>query len=298
MKLFKPFFLSNLDFDICLLQLNVTNNNKEQNNANALRYIRHAYEKYHPKMIVLPEYFNTLFGYEYAKQNAEVFPNGETFNLLSNIAKELKFYLVAGSMPERDNQNQNYFYNTTAVWGPNGNLITKYRKIHLTDFNNDHDKKFFESEFMKNGNNFATFDVDGFKFGLGIGYDLSFSEFATYYRNQGVDVMIYAANYPYRHGEMQWENLNKSRAIDNQFYVASVSQTRNYNDNFAYYGHSMLVDPMGRVMSRAGDDEGIVYGYFDFDQLKKYRNYYNKFYHQNKRNDFYDTIFKNTSYNH
>lgn len=256
-----------------------------------MQYIRHSYAKYHPKIIVLPEYFNTLFGHDYAANIAEVIPNGETCKLLSNIAKELNVYLVAGSMPERDNQNQDYLYNTSTVWGPNGNLITKYRKIHLTDFHSDTNQKFYESEFMKNGDNFTTFDIDGFKFGLGIGYDLSYNEFATHYRQQGVDVMIYAANYPYRLGEMQWENLNKSRAIDNQFYVASISQTRNYNNNLTYYGHTMLVDPMGRVVARTGDnDDGIVYGHIDFDLLKKWRNY-NKF-RLNKRRDFYETIFK------
>lgn len=230
-------------------------------------------------------------------KNAEVFPTGDTCVMFANIAKELKIYLVAGSMPERDANNKNFFYNTTTVWGPMGNLLTKYRKIHLSDFNTDHNGTLRESDFTKNGNQLAWFEIDGFKFGLGIGYDLSFSELANLYRKQGIDMMIYTANYPYRYGEMQWDHLNRSRAMDNQIYVAAVSQTRNFNDNYVWYGHTMLVDPKGRIMARAaGDDEDIVYGHLDFDNMKKWRNF-NKL-HDNKRYDLYDTIFKNTNTNY
>lgn len=159
--------------------------NKQQNLTNATHLIRNAVQKYSPKIVVLPEYFNTIFEKQYLLKNAEQLPSGETCTVLSNLAREYQIYLVGGSIPEYDGSNKNYIYNTTTVWGPNGNLLTKYRKIHLTDVDTDTDVQIRESDYVKAGNNLATFDVEGVKVGLGIGYDLSFNELANLYRNQG-----------------------------------------------------------------------------------------------------------------
>lgn len=80
------------------------------------------------KVVALPECFNSPYGTKYFGEYAEVIPTGETCQSLSNIAKELSIYLVGGTIPERD-PSDDKLYNTCTVWGPDGSLITKFRKV-------------------------------------------------------------------------------------------------------------------------------------------------------------------------
>lgn len=173
-----------------------------------------------------------------------------------------------------------------------------------TDFN------LRESDILKRGTTLTMFDVDGLKIGLGIGYDMSFGEMATLYRKNGVDMIIYPSAYPARLGLLHWDQLNRVRAIDNQLFVVGVSPARDDNSEVVYYGHSMVVDPKGRVLVRGGDKEEILYTdlgkhsfknsrilvitlsffYLDFNDVDRYRSQIQLFPH--KRTDVYDTVVK------
>lgn len=106
-----------------------TGMNKLENVRNACNRIRETIEKHKPKVIVLPECFNAPYGTKYFNDYAESIPDGDTCKSLSDIAKELKVFLVGGSIPERDN-NDNKLYNTCTIWNPSGDLIAKYRKVN------------------------------------------------------------------------------------------------------------------------------------------------------------------------
>lgn len=242
------------------MQMHVTEN-KHQNIENAIRLIRTAVKRHNPKLVVLPEMFNTMYGKQYFEDFAETIPNGETVTAMSTLARELNIYLVGGSIVERDIKSKNILYNTCCVFDTTGTMICKYRKMHLSDFEMDNEFRLRESDYFKCGTTLNTFDIDGIKVGLGIGYDLSFTELATLYRKNGVDMLIYPAVYPSTLGEMHWEQLNRTRAIDNQVYVLGVSQARNDNHyDLVQNGHSLLVDFRGRVLTRGGKDEEILYG--------------------------------------
>jgi len=274
---------------ICLVQMHVTKN-KEVNITTAVRLIRLAVQKYDPKVVVLPEYFNYFFDKLTVDDNAEYIPRGETYMALMNIARDLRIYLVGGSIIERDDKNKNILYNTCMVFNPTGDLIAKHRKIHLTDIEMDYDFKIRESDALKRGHTLTTFDVDGIKIGLGIGYDLCFTELATLYRKNGCDMLIYPVVYPARLGLMHWDHLNRARAIDNQLFVVGVSPARDTTKAFTCYGHSMVVDGNGRILVRGGDTEDILYTDCDFMDLDKYRDQIKLFGH--KRTDLYDTLIK------
>lgn len=113
---------------IALIQLNVTHD-KEHNIKNAVHLIRTAVQKYSPKIVVLPENFTFLYSKHNLDKYAELIPNGETHHALSNIAKELRIYLVGGSIIERDDKSKGILYNTTMVFNPSGALIAKHRKV-------------------------------------------------------------------------------------------------------------------------------------------------------------------------
>lgn len=116
------------DFGIALVQMHVTHD-KDLNITNAIRLIRTAVQKYNPKIVVLPENFTFLYNKYNLEKYAELIPQGETYLALSNIAKELRIWLVGGSIIERDDRTKTILYNTTMVFNPTGTLIAKHRKV-------------------------------------------------------------------------------------------------------------------------------------------------------------------------
>jgi len=275
---------------ISLVQMHVTKD-KNVNIATAIRLIRTAVHKHNPKLVVLPEHFNHVFDKLTVDDYAEHIPRGETYTALMNIARELRIWLVGGSIIERDEKNKNVLYNTSMVFNPTGDLIAKHRKIHLTDMEMEHDFKIKESDVLKRGHNLTMFDVDGIKVGLGIGYDLCFAEMATLYRKNGCDMLIYPVVYPARLGLMHWDHLNRARAIDNQLVVVGVSPARDTTNELTPFGHSIVVDGHGRILVRGGDTEDVLHCDVDLVDLDKYRNQIKLLGH--KRTDVYETLIKN-----
>jgi omega-amidase len=274
---------------IVLVQMDVTKN-KDVNITSAVTLIRRAVKKYDPKLVVLPEYFNYFFDKMTVDDNAEYIPHGETYTALMNVAREMRIFLVGGSIIERDDKNKNLLYNTCMVFSPTGDMIAKHRKIHLTDMEMDYDFKLRETDVLKRGQTLTMFDMDGMKVGLGIGYDMNFTELATLYRKNGCDMVIYPVAYPARLGLMHWDHLMRARAIDNQMIVVGVSPARDTTKEFVVFGHSMVVDGHGRILVRAGDTEDILYTEIDLMEMDKYRDQIKLFGH--KRTDIYDTLVK------
>lgn len=102
---------------------------KVENVANAVSHIRRAVADQNPKVVALPECFNSPYGTKYFNEYAETIPDGYTTTRLSEIAKELNIYLVGGTIPERDTIDGKTLYNTCTVWSPTGDLIGKHRKV-------------------------------------------------------------------------------------------------------------------------------------------------------------------------
>ena len=124
-------------------------------------------------MAILPE----MFCCPYKTSNFPIYAESEkgpSYKFLSNIAEENKIYLVAGSMPEKD-ENGNIF-NTSYVFDRDGNKIGKHRKVHLFDIQIDGGQHFKESDTHCPGNETTVFDTEFGKFGLAICYDFRFPE--------------------------------------------------------------------------------------------------------------------------
>lgn len=148
----------------------------------AVGLIRKAVEKYRPRIVALPECFNAPYLPDDFEPNAELTPTGPTCVALSNISRELGIYVVGGIM-ERDPQKPKTIYNTATVWGPDGSLVTKHRKVHLYDYYGN--PSFKESDPLTPGKDVTTFTVDGVKVGVAICYDISSPEFMLCYRMAG-----------------------------------------------------------------------------------------------------------------
>lgn len=177
-------------FRTALVQLQVCED-RVTNLINAAKMISKAKEN-GAKLVALPECFNSPYGTSFFSQYAEPALTGPTCKMLSEAAKEHSVYLVGGTFPELDD---NKFYNTCTVWNPQGQLIAKYRKMHLFDIDIPKKITFKESEILSAGNELVTFNLEGTKVGLGICYDMRFEELAKLYRLQGCELLIYPGRF-------------------------------------------------------------------------------------------------------
>ncbi|PBC32305.1 Omega-amidase NIT2 [Apis cerana cerana] len=167
-------------FRLSLVQLEV-HEVKTKNIEKAVSYISSA-KKQNADIVALPECFNSPYGIQYFPKYAEHIPDGETSVALSKAAKENNIYVVGGTIPERDGDK---LFNTCTIWGPNGTLIAKHRKIHLFDIDIPDKITFRESDSLSSGNSLTMFEVKNCKIGIGICYDIRFEEMARIYRNKG-----------------------------------------------------------------------------------------------------------------
>lgn len=207
-------------------------------------------------MIFLPsECFNSPYGTKFFPHYAEEIPEGETSQLLSGIAKELKIHLIAGSIPERKDSK---LFNTSTIWGPEGSLLATYRKMHLFDIDIPGEITFKESDSLSAGNQLAIFNVKDFTVGVGICYDIRFEELAKIYRKKGCNLLVYPGAFNMKTGPLHWELLARSRANDNQCYTALISPARDAEAGYIAWGHSMIVDPWAKIVTKAEADEAVI----------------------------------------
>ncbi|KAB7500417.1 Omega-amidase NIT2 [Armadillidium nasatum] len=219
----------------------------------AVRKIKEAAEK-GANLVALPECFNSPYGNKYFEEYAETIPGNST-KTLSEIAKQNKVYIIGGSIPEKENGK---LFNTCT--------------IHLFDIDIPGGITFKESETLSPGNSLATFEVLGFKVGLGICYDVRFAELAQIYSKMGCHLLVYPGAFNMTTGPLHWELLQRGRAVDNQLYVATVSPARDESASYTAWGHSTVVDPMGEVIATTEEHEDIVYSDLDFEYIEKVRN--------------------------
>lgn len=274
--------MASSSFRVALIQLAVKAS-KADNLARAGEQIRKAAAN-GAKLVCLPECFGFPYGVQYFPKYAESIP-GETSEMLSKAAKENGVYLIGGSMSETENGK---LYNTCLVYGPNGELLAKYRKLHLFDIDIPGKITFKESDCFTAGGNLSVFDTPYCKVGLGICYDLRFAPLAQLYAKQGCKLLFYPGAFNMTTGPLHWELLQRGRALDNQVYVASVSPARDEGASYVAWAHSMLVDPMGKVVAATEAGEDIVFGDVDLEHLESVRKQIPIT--KQTRNDIYDVV--------
>uniref|UniRef100_A0A671RS52 omega-amidase n=1 Tax=Sinocyclocheilus anshuiensis TaxID=1608454 RepID=A0A671RS52_9TELE len=224
-------------FRLALAQLHVSKI-KADNLGRAQKIVKEAAGQ-GAKVVVLPECFNSPYGPGFFAEYAEKIP-GESTQVLSEAAKECGVYLVGGSIPEEDGGK---LYNTCSIFGPDGKLLVKHRKIHLFDIDVPGKIRFQESETLSPGNCLSMFETPFCKVGVGICYDIRFAELAQIYAKKGCQLLVYPGAFNMTTGPAHWELLQRGRAVDNQVYVAAASPARDESASYVAWGHSSVVNP-------------------------------------------------------
>ena len=240
---------------------------KKENLQRAAQGIEEGVQK-GAQIVVLPEMFTCPYSNDYFPRFAESFPKGETLHFLQKEAQDKGIYLVGGSLPELEGEK---IYNTSFVFGPDGTLLGKHRKMHLFDINVPGKIYFKESDTLQAGEEITVIETEFGKIGVAICYDVRFPEMFRAMALKGAEMVVLPGAFNMTTGPAHWELLLRTRAVDNQVYVVAASPSRDTEGVYTAWGHSLIVDPWGEVLEQAGSCEEVLVGAIDSAQVARVR---------------------------
>ena len=220
-------------------------------------------------LVALPEVFNWR-GRRADERAAAESLAGELLARMAALARDLRIHLVAGSITElAEGQPRNY--NTSTLFGPDGSLLGVYRKIHLFDIDLPGRVTIRESDAKLPGTEVVSVSTAIGQIGLTVCYDIRFPELYRSLVFGGARIITVPSAFTFPTGEAHWEALLRARAIENQVYIVAPAQFGPNVHGFSDYGNSMIVDPWGRVLARAADQEGVVVAPIDLEYQERVR---------------------------
>jgi nitrilase len=211
-------------------------------------------------LVLLPENFGIMSTSAAAKQAArEPDGAGPQQHFLSRMASVHGIHVIGGSVPLESGDPQRA-WQSLLVYAPGGQRVARYDKMHLFRFTHG-EEDYDEARTIRAGESPQVVDVPLGKVGLSICYDVRFPEL---YRSLGdLTLIVVPAAFTERTGRAHWDVLLRARAVENQCYVLAAAQGGEHPGGRRTYGHSMLVDPWGEIVSTLTIGEGVVVGDID-----------------------------------
>lgn len=271
-------------FKVGLIQMKVKD--KKDDNLHKAAKLIDKIGKEDVDMVVLPE----MFSCPYNTKNFPIYAEEEgdySYKFLSEVSKRNNIYLIAGSIPEKEDNN---IYNTSYVFNRQGEKIAKHRKIHLFDIDIKNKQRFRESDTLSAGDKVTVFDSEFGKIGLCICYDFRFPELARLMVDKGAKAIIVPASFNMTTGPAHWDIMFRSRAIDNQVYTIGCSPARDYDYSYISYGHSLIVSPYGDILCELDEKENFITYDIDLDYVDEIREQLPLLKH--RRSDLYELLEK------
>lgn len=242
---------------IASIQFDSSDRSKEENIERAANLIDRARGA---NLILLPELWNIgYFSFDKYYEKAET-SEGATLSMVRSKAVDHGAYILSGSIVEREGSA---FYNTNYLIDPAGKVLGKYRKIHLFGL----DSK--EPQLLSPGKEICTVKTNFGVFGLATCYDLRFPELFRAALDQSAGAFLVSSVWPIARLE-DWLLLNKVRALENQSFLISSSAVGTTHGN-RFAGHSMIVNPYGKVIAQGSESEEIVTAEISMEDVSKAR---------------------------
>jgi deaminated glutathione amidase len=220
-------------------------------------------------VVVLPEKWNAIGDAEVLHAAAEPLEQGESVDAMARWARQHGITLVGGSITEQ-REGREKLSNTSLVFDPDGNLVVAYRKIHLFDVEVG-GVTYLESEAEEPGDEPVVADVEGWRIGLSVCYDVRFPELYRILALDGAELLTVPAHFTTPTGKDHWHVLLRARAIENQAYVAAAAQVGETLPGKPAYGRSLIADPWGTVVAQAPDVQTVVMAELDRAWLREIR---------------------------
>lgn len=221
-------------------------------------------------LLAFPEVFLFIGARERKLEIAEPL-DGPTVSRFREAAVRSGMMLLLGSVHEKTAGTDDRVYNTSVLIGRRGEILSYYRK-----------KKLFDVELsqvtVRESDTIApgiapppVVATDIGRIGLSICFDLRFPELYQDMRRRGAEILFVPSNFSAQTGEAHWSVLLRARAIENQCYVAAPAQSGRHNPEYRSYGHTLAVDPWGRILCEAAEGTGLSFADIDLSYLRKVR---------------------------
>jgi len=266
---------------VAALQM-VSSGDIHQNLESAARLIASAASR-DAELVLLPENFAVLDGGP-LRQFAEI--QGAEKSLLQDFlalqARTHGVTLVGGTIPmlsrpggdddSRSLLDDGRVRPACLVYDHSGELIARYDKIHLFDVKvEDRQAEYSESRSFEAGDEVVSVATSAGQLGLSICYDLRFPELYRKLLEAGAEIVTVPSAFTRTTGEAHWEALLRARAIENQCFIIAANQGGVHNETRETFGHSMIVDPWGKVLDCVAEGEGVAIADLDLNYLAKIR---------------------------
>ena len=242
---------------ITSIQLETDDRPKDESIGHAHRLIDEAPDS---DLILLPEIWPCgYFSFNRYRDESEPV-DGPTVKGLRQKARERNCYILMGSFVEND---AGRLYNTTVLLDPQGKIAARYRKIHLFGYQSD------ERRILTPGRDVVVTRTPWGVSGFSTCYDLRFPELFRKMVDRGAEFFLIPSAWPLARLDA-WRLFNRARAHENLAWLVACN-CAGTNAGNRYAGHSMIVDPMGRVVAEGGQDEQLVTAQIDPGLVKSAR---------------------------
>ncbi|MEX1166552.1 MAG: carbon-nitrogen hydrolase family protein [Hydrogenophaga sp.] len=249
----------------------VSGSNLDSNLSEALRLLRQAAHS-GAELAVLPEYFCFMGHKDEDKLLLAEKPGlGKVQDFLSDAARDLKLWVVGGTLPMAV-ADPTHAANASLAYDPTGQFVTRYDKIHLFRFDNGREA-YDEGKVLQAGETPVAFELSdragqAWRIGMSVCYDLRFAEL---YQALAAQVLLVPSAFTHTTGQAHWEVLLRARAIENQAFVIASAQGGVHENGRRTWGHSMVIGPWGEVLAMQAEGPGVVLADIDLTRLQGVR---------------------------
>ncbi|HCI14220.1 MAG: acyltransferase [Gallionellales bacterium GWA2_60_142] len=207
------------------------------------------------KLVVLPEFFAIMGMDEQEKVAVREQPgSGPIQSFLAEAARQHKIWLIGGSIPLAA-KSPDKVLNSCLVYNELGEQVGRYDKIHLFNLELGNES-YNEARTIEPGKQVVVIDSPFGRIGLAVCYDLRFPE--LFRAMKEVDVIVLPSAFTATTGKVHWEPLVRARAIENLSYMIAAAQGGYHVNGRETHGHSMVVDPWGRILDQLPRGSGVV----------------------------------------
>ena len=222
------------------------------------------------RFVMMPEYALMMDGSGRTMRDNALAPDGgAALEHLRALAEELQIWLLLGSLTLKTHDGR--MTNRSILLSDRGEIVATYDKIHMFDATLPDGKVIRESSAYRPGASAVVAETPWGKVGLTVCYDLRFPQLYRSLAHSGARYLTVPSSFQRATGKDHWHPLLQARAIENACFVFAPAMCGEHPGNRSTYGHSLVVDPWGKILADGGDSPGIVYADVDPQRVDKVR---------------------------
>ncbi len=242
-------------------------------NATALVSMVEASAKAGAKLMFTPE-MSGLLDRDRARAATNITSEADDIVLaaLCKAAAAHNIWIALGSLALAGERKDGRLVNRSFVIDDSGAIRARYDKLHLFDVDLATGESWRESARYAPGDTAVIVNTSVARVGLSICYDLRFPSLYSALSEAGAQLLTVPAAFTVPTGEAHWHILLRARAIENSAYVVAAAQSGHHQDGRHTFGHSLVVDPWGKVLLDMGEGQGVGFAEIDLEAVQKARN--------------------------